>query len=88
LVEVRVAVKRVFSISALIILVWLSLMVGFFVVLKLMFELTLPWQKAAPTILDVTRIAASAFIALAWLFLWKRIVQGYLWRSLRTRHPS
>lgn len=78
--------SRVVTLSALVILVWLSLIFGLFIVLKIVFELTLPWQAQTPIAVAVMRVCLSLILTVVWLFLWRRIAQIYLWRNLRSRH--
>ena len=78
--------SRMVTLSALVILVWLSLIFGLFIILKIVFESTLPWQEQMPLAVAVMRVCLSSILTVVWLFLWRRIVQIYLWRNLGSRH--
>ena len=78
--------SRVVTLSALVILVWLSLIFGLFIILKIVFELTLPWQEQTPIAVAVMRVCLSLILTVVWLFLWRRIAQIYLWRNLESRY--
>ncbi|MFH0847880.1 MAG: hypothetical protein V1857_00050 [archaeon] len=80
--------NRLLSLVALVISVWLSLVFGLFIVLRVIFEMTLPWQGVTPLVLAILRVGLSAIMVLGWLFGWQRIVQKYLWRSLTARHTN
>lgn len=80
--------NRMATLSALVILVWLSLIFGLFIILKIVFELTLPWQELTPVAVAVMRVCLSLILTVVWLFLWRRIAQIYLWRTLGSRHTS
>jgi len=77
--------SRLASLIALIFFVWLSIVFGLFIVFRVIFEISLPWQSAlTPTIVAVLRAVLSAVVGVAWLLAWWKLANVYLWRKLRT----
>jgi len=80
----RLALSRLASLTALIVVAWLSILFGLFIVFRVIFEITLPWQSAlTPAIVAVSRILLSAMVGVAWLLIWWKLANVYLWRKLR-----
>jgi len=78
--------SRLGSLIALIFFVWLSIVFGLFIVVRVIFEISLPWQSAlTPTIVGVLRVVLSAVVGGTWLLAWWKLANVYLWRKLR-RH--
>jgi len=78
--------SRLASLIALIFFVWLSIVFGLFIVFRVIFEISLPWQNAlTPTIVSVSRVILSAMVGVTWLLAWWKLANVYLWRKLR-RH--
>ncbi len=78
------ALSRLASLTALIVVVWLSIVFGLFIVFRVIFEITLSWQSAfTPAIVGVSRAILGAMVGVAWLLLWWKLANVYLWRKLR-----
>jgi len=83
---VRLALSRLTSLIGLIVVVWLSIVFGLFIVFRVIFEITLSWQNAfTPAIVGVSRVVLGAGFGLGWLLLWWKLANVYLWKKLR-RH--
>lgn len=82
----RLALSRLASLTALIVVVWLSIVFGLFIVFRVIFETTLSWQSVfAPAIVGALRVVLGAMVGLVWLLLWWKLANVYLWRKLK-RH--
>jgi len=77
--------SRLASLIALIFFVWLSIVFGLFIVFRVIFEISLPWQSSlTPTIVAVLRVVLSAVVGVTWLLAWWKLANVYLWRKLKT----
>jgi len=80
------ALNRLASLIALTVVVWLSIVFGLFIVFRVIFEISLPWQNMlAPAIIGVSRVILSAMVGIAWLLVWWKLANLYLWRKLKRR---
>ena len=78
--------SRLGSLIALIFFVWLSIVFGLFIVFRVIFEISLPWQNAlTPSIVGVLRVVLSTVVGGIWLLAWWKLANVYLWRRLK-RH--
>jgi len=78
--------SRLASLIALIFFVWLSIVFGLFIVFRVIFEISLPWQNAlTPSIVGVLRVVLSTVVGGIWLLAWWKLANVYLWRRLK-RH--
>ncbi len=81
-------VNRLISLCALVVLIWLSLLFGLFLVFRIVFESTVQWQESMSLPIAIVRLGLSGLIALFWLFLWKKVAEIYLWNNLKSRHSN
>lgn len=80
------ALSRLASLNGLIVVVWLSIVFGLFIVFRVIFEITLSWQSSfTPVFVGLSRAVLGAGVGLGWLLLWWKLANVYLWRKLR-RH--
>lgn len=80
----RSSLNRLLSLTVLVVVAWISIVFGLFIVFRVIFEVTLPWQNAlAPLVVGVSRVMLSALIAVAWLVTCWKLANLYLWRRLR-----
>jgi len=75
--------SRLASLIALVFVAWLSMVFGLFVVFRVIFEVTLPWQSTlTPTVVGVSRVVLSGLMGIAWLLVWWKLANLYLWGKL------
>jgi len=75
---------RVFTLIAIIVFVWFSLMFGLFIIVKYVLELSIPLSGVIGSALaGIIRVAAASSIAIFWLILWKKVAEFYFWRNIR-----
>jgi hypothetical protein len=76
--------RRLISLVALIFFVWVSIVFGLFIVFRVIFEISLPWQSSlAPAIVAVLRIGLGGLVCVTWLLAWWKFANLYLWKKLR-----
>jgi len=75
--------SRLASLIGLVFVAWLSMVFGLFVVFRVIFEVTLPWQSTlTPTVVGVSRVVLSGLMGIAWLLVWWKLANLYLWGKL------
>ncbi len=75
---------RLTSLIGLIVVVWVSIVFGLFIVFRVIFEITLSWQSAfGPIIVGVSRAVLGTAVGFGWLLLWWKLANVYLWKKLR-----
>jgi len=75
--------SRLASLIALVFVAWLSMVFGLFVVFRVIFEVTIRWQSVlTPTVAGVSRVVLSGLMGIAWLLVWWKLANLYLWGKL------
>jgi len=75
--------SRLASLIALVFVAWLSVVFGLFVVFRVIFEVTLRWQSTlTPTVVGMSRVVLSGLMGIAWLLVWWKLANLYLWGKL------
>ena len=73
---------RVIALGGLVVFVCLSMILGVFVLVRVVM-LVLPSSLTEFRIItDVLRVVLAVVLAYAWLHLWKMITDSYFWRSI------
>jgi hypothetical protein len=68
----------------ILLFVWLGIIAGLWLVLEVILNITLPIAGWWGTLLTgALKIGASIILAIAWLWLWKRIEYVYFWRTVK-----
>lgn len=76
--------NRVLSLIGIVIFVWLSLMLGLFIIVKYILELSIPLSGVVGGVATgIIRVVAAFSIAMFWLVLWKKMAEFYFWKNVR-----
>lgn len=76
--------RRLIPLVGILIFVWLSILLGTFAIARLVLVAFVPGSDPVSRIAaGVVRVVVAAGLALALLFLWKRLTDVYFWRALR-----
>ncbi len=73
--------KRILDFVNILIFVWISLLMGLWVINWVI----IPWKLPEPFSMGMTnvvQVAISTMLALLWLFLWKRIATTKFWNVM------
>ena len=75
-------IKRILDFVNILIFVWISMLVGLWVINWVI----IPWKLPEPFsggMTNVVQVAISTILVLLWLYLWKRIATTKFWNAMR-----
>lgn len=73
--------KRIFELFGILLFVWLSMLLGLWLIFRFVVPLTLPiggWLGRFLT--GCARTGVSAVLAVSWLWVWRKIAYTCFWR--------
>jgi hypothetical protein len=83
-VVIEVGLKRLLGLTGLFLFVWLFLVVGGFIAVKLLFTFH-PNPGFEAFLIAVIRVAVGVVMAGLWLFLWRRLAHAYFRWAVKKR---
>ena len=75
--------RRIFGLFGMILIVWLSMLVGLAFIFGIVLPFNIPskdWFSQFLT--SVFQVGVSALLALLWLWMWKKLENLYFWRTV------
>ena len=81
--------KRLLSLAAIELLVWILLLLVALLISRVAFELTIGASGLFDRVAtQVVRVFVSGSIVVVWLFAWKKITDTYFWRTIGRRKTT
>jgi hypothetical protein len=78
--------RRLFPLAAIELFVWIALLLSAFLISRVAFAINVGNQTFASRVATETlRVLASGAVAVAWLVIWRWIVDAYFWRFITRR---
>jgi hypothetical protein len=75
--------RRLLPLAFIEVFVWLMLLLGAFLVSRIVFEISFGTPNLFLTLItDGVRISLSAAVLYGWLIAWKRITSYYFWHTI------
>ena len=83
---VKEMLNRIAWLSAILITVWVTLILGMLMILRLIVSFSLPWEGTwARVLTEIIKPTVSIGLTLLWLYFWNNLAIGYFRRSMRMR---
>ena len=77
-------IRRIFDFTLILLFMWICMILGLWLINEVIVPLELPWIKSRG-IIAILKVAASAGLALFWLWLWREIIKRMFWHTLRSQ---
>ena len=78
-------IRRIFDFTIILLFIWACMILGLWLIDEVIVPLELPGINNR-IITATLKVAASAGLALFWLWLWREIVKRMFWHTLRSNY--
>jgi glucan phosphoethanolaminetransferase (alkaline phosphatase superfamily) len=78
------SLKRILPIAAVEVFVWAMMLLCTLLISRVAFGITIGTEALVDRVLtQVARLLVSGAIVLVWLFVWKKTMDHYFWRTIK-----